>query len=226
MNQEKVAILIFANSANQEANLKPFKASRALFEGLNQHITEVVQKTGIPFFHYSEALQTGHTFGERFSNAITSIYEKGYSTVISVGNDTPHLKPKHLLDAVENLKKTDMVLGPSTDGGFYLMGLKQSVFHKASFIELPWQTLDLQRSLSEIIRAKNLKVLYFEALKDLDTASDITSILHDHRRLSLTLKRLLQDTLNLSKNTTLYHSPIYNHFYTQLTYNKGSPCTF
>ena len=138
MNTDKTAILIFANSAQKEAVLKPFKSSKALYHLLNTKTIATAKKTGLPFFHYSESEQVGYSFGERFTNAITSVFNKGFENIIVIGNDTPHLTKKHLLKAEENLKQQHCVLGPSKDGGFYSMGLRKSHFNIGSFLKLPW----------------------------------------------------------------------------------------
>ena len=79
------AILIFANSAEFEAVQKPFRSSETLFDALNEQTIKIVEKTGLPYFHFSEKNQYGATFGERFANAIQSIYDKGFQTVITIG---------------------------------------------------------------------------------------------------------------------------------------------
>ena len=102
MKNNQTAILIFANSAEFEAIQKPFQSSQLLFDALNLQTLKVVKKTGIPYFLSSEKNQTGNSFGERFTNAIQSVYDKGFENVITIGNDTPHLQSQHILKAVEN----------------------------------------------------------------------------------------------------------------------------
>ena len=70
----------------------------------------------------------------------------------------PHLKTHHLIDTLHQLETKDLVLGPSKDGGFYLMGIKKAQFHKKTFVELPWQTNHLHKSIASIVTAKNLEI--------------------------------------------------------------------
>ena len=91
MSTDKTAILIFANSAQKEAALKPFQSSKALYHLLNTKTIATAKKAGLPFFHYSESEQVGYSFGERFTSAITSVFNKGFENIIVIGNDTPHL---------------------------------------------------------------------------------------------------------------------------------------
>jgi len=166
---KKIAILIFANSAEYEAKQKPFQSSEVLFDVLNAQILKVVKNTGLPYFLSSEKNQIGATFGERFTNAIESIYNRGFEAVVTIGNDTPHLQTKHILTAVHQLKQNDIVLGPSKDGGFYLMGLKQSYFNNETFLKLPWQTSRLQRSISRLVSSNHINLSYLETLSDIDS---------------------------------------------------------
>ena len=97
MNKERTAILIFANTAQFEAEQKAFPSSKMLFDKLNTQILKIVNETGLPYYHFSEKEQIGTTFAERFSNAIAAVFKMGYGQVITVGNDTPHLKAYHIL---------------------------------------------------------------------------------------------------------------------------------
>ena len=148
--KKNTAILIFANSAEKEAERKTFLSSD-VFSALNHQTLKTVEKSGIEYFHFSEKNQVGSSFGERFSNAIENIFNKGFKNVITIGNDTPHLKTKHLVDTVHQLEKNDLVLGPSKDGGFYLMGIKKEHFNKETFLKLPWQTSKLQKCITSIV---------------------------------------------------------------------------
>jgi uncharacterized protein len=121
----KTAILIFANSAEKELTSKSISSSD-FFNLLDSDTVKTVKKTNLPYFHFSEKEQIGSSFGERFTNAIEAVFNKGFEHVISLGNDIPHLRANHILKATQNLATSDYVLGPSTDGGFYLMGFKNT----------------------------------------------------------------------------------------------------
>lgn len=218
----KTAILIFANSAEKEIVSKSF-SSKFLFETLNAQTLTIVKKTGLPYFHYSEGQQIGNSFGERFTNAIQSVYNKGFDTVITIGNDTPHLTTNHILKTVKKLQKHNIVLGPSTDGGFYLMGLKKAHFNKAVFLKLPWQTATLNRSISKLTSAKKVAICYLEILTDIDTAADIKLVVDSFKTLSLAIKKLLLQSLFSLKKITSYYFIHFRDFILNQYLNKGSP---
>jgi uncharacterized protein len=222
MKESKTAILIFANSAEKEIISKSFSA-KSLFETLNKHTLNIVKKTGIPYFLFSEKQQIGNSFGERFTNAIQSVYDLGFNTVITIGNDTPHLNSKHILKTVEKLQKHSIVLGPSTDGGFYLMGLKKSQFNKETFLKLPWQTSKLNRSISKLKASKKINISYLEVLTDIDEVSDIKLVLDSYKTLSKTIKTLLLQSFSSIKKIIFYHFITIENFILKLQFNKGSP---
>lgn len=220
---DTTAILIFANSAQQEAIAKPFKASAVLFDELNKDILKKVRQTGLPFYHVSEKEQKGHGFAERFTNAIQSIYAKGYDQVISVGNDTPHLKSAQILLAAQQLKTNDIVLGPSLDGGFYLMGLKKSHFNATTFLKLPWRTSGLSQSIYRLIAANRINLFKLEALCDIDETADVNIILQSKKYISAIIAQLLFAIISEKKTSNFrYQIPILDA-YQALYFNKGSP---
>nr|WP_321232120.1 DUF2064 domain-containing protein [uncultured Psychroserpens sp.] len=222
----KTAILIFANSAKFEAIQKPFQSSEILFDVLNTRIIEIAKQTGLPYFLSSEKNQTGATFGERFTNAIQSIYDKGFESVITIGNDTPHLETNHILKAVNQLQKNDIVLGPSKDGGFYLMGLKASHFNTETFSKLPWQTSRLHRSISRLVVAKRSTLSYLETLSDIDILSDVKTIIDSFRYLSKHIKQLLQHYISVEKKIYKTSTHLIHLLPSNFYFNKGSPSLF
>jgi len=221
----QTAILIFANSAQKEVERKSF-LSMDVFSALNSQIIKTVKKTRLPYFHFSEEEQIGDNFGERFSNAIESIFDKGFTNVITIGNDTPHLKASHLLETSKKLQKNDLVLGPSKNGGFYLMGIKKSHFNKETFLKLPWQTAKLHKSISKITSSKKLIVSFLEILKDINIKEDIKAILNSFRAISISLLHLLQQLIFTTKTiSTPVKIDISKISFSQ-NFNKGSPFIF
>ncbi|GAA3636424.1 TIGR04282 family arsenosugar biosynthesis glycosyltransferase [Flavivirga jejuensis] len=223
MKNSKTAILIFANSAEKEALLKPFLSSKEVFETLNTHTLDIVKKAGLPYFLYSEKQQVGHTFGERFTHAIQSVYDQGFDTVITIGNDTPHLTTNHLRKTVEKLRKHDTVLGPSTDGGVYLMGLKKTHFNAEKFLKLPWKTSNLRSSIAKLNASKKENITYLEVLTDLDNISDAKIIIDGFRRLSTHIKQLLNAFISIEKKIVFHQLFSIKNFILQQQFNKGSP---
>ena len=69
--------------------------------------------------------QEGADLGEKMYNAIARVLELGYEAVVLTGADLPLLEPRHLLGGFAALENADIAIGPTSDGGYYLIGMKQ-----------------------------------------------------------------------------------------------------
>lgn len=223
MNQS-TAILVFAQSATEECKNKHFSHAQHLFEVLNKNILKTVQKTGMPYFIFTEKEQVGTNFAERFTNAIQEVYNQGFNNVITIGNDTPHLQSKHIVEAVEKLQNNQLVLGPSTDGGFYLMGLKKSHFNPKTFLKLPWQTAQLAQTIARLIAKKNVVISFLETLQDIDFVADIKAILKDKiHQISVGILLVLKQVIRSLKPAHNLLTSLYHSLCKTTHFNKGSP---
>lgn len=219
----KTAILIFARSAQADAAHKRLRNGVSVFKELNARIENSVIQTGLPYFVYTEEQQRGTDFATRFTNALQDIYNLGFEKVISVGNDTPQLTKKHLLAAVNKLETCPLVLGPSQDGGFYLMGLSKEHFDRDAFLNLPWQTASLTRSIIRLVQARKIHAELLPALYDIDSSADIGFILSHAKELSETLRNLLIKAFRQKASGTCLEIPALESAYQSIYYNKGSP---
>ena len=116
------AILVFIRDAKREAEEKIFakhigvQGNQKLAKKLNQRIISISRKSRIPVFVCDSSKQHGFTFGDRFVNAFSMIFEKGFENVIAVGNDCLSLCENTILRAEEDLCKNELVLGPAYCG--------------------------------------------------------------------------------------------------------------
>jgi rSAM/selenodomain-associated transferase 1 len=85
-------------------------------------------------------LQTGRDLGEVLLGATRALLESGHRGVLLVNGDSPTLPSRLLVQAIEALQQDDdrMVLGPASDGGYYLIGLKRP--HARVFARVNWGT--------------------------------------------------------------------------------------
>lgn len=221
--KKNTAILVFANSSQEEAKHKGIPKSQDLFDTLTAQTLKTVAKSQLPFFHFSENQQRGETFGERFTNAVDAVFQKGYRHVITIGNDAPQLKVSHIWEAEKQLQSKKFVLGPSTDGGFYLMGLHKSHFDAAEFKKLAWQTSSLCKQLFQKITKTNISVVRLEYLFDIDTVEDIKSLINYTYQVSEKIRFALLQVLNAPKLQIRESSSYYNFLHSNVYRNKGSP---
>lgn len=147
------AILVFIRDEQEETRVKRFadfsslRTHRRIVRILNRRIERLASGTGLPTFIVSGNQQVGNDFGERFTNAIKGLFDRGFRRVISVGNDCLSLTCEHLLEVNRMLERTPLVLGPTYDGGAYIIGIDRAVFRQEAFRGLPWQCSELLPAL-------------------------------------------------------------------------------
>ena len=121
--------------------------------------------------------QVGDDLGQRMEHALTAAFTHGYAYALLVGTDIPNLSAGHYQRAKALLQDTDVVLGPTEDGGYYLVGAKHPV--PALFADIPWSTGDvLARSRARAEQA-GLVVGLLDPERDLDTFDDVRAFLHE-----------------------------------------------
>ncbi len=174
---DQTAILIFSRTARQESMVKRLVANRAgnnqLTQELIRHTLATCSGTSIPLRTCYSTKQSGHSFGERLGNAIEAVFAEGFSNVIVVGNDSPGLTAAHLLKAKEQVESGILSLGPSNDGGTYLIGLRQQDYQRSQFLSLAWEQPQLQASFKAYANSVGATVAWLQRLHDIDSAKDL-----------------------------------------------------
>jgi len=118
---------------------------------------------------YSKKLQKGNGLGERMKNAFEEGFKNGYKNIIIIGSDLYDLQQPDLENAFKVLAKKEAVIGPATDGGYYLLGMNK-LFPEV-FREKDWGTASvLEETLKDL---KNQDFALLEARNDVDYYSDI-----------------------------------------------------
>ena len=114
--------------------------------------------------------QTGGDLGARMANALRAAFERGGGPVVLVGTDIPGMTAGHIQTAFQALQQHDIVLGPSRDGGYWLIGARRPV---DLFQGISWGRSDvLARTLARAGR-QGLTVFQLEPLNDIDTVDDL-----------------------------------------------------
>lgn len=223
IQQGTTAILVFTNSAKEDLANKHIPQGEQLFDVLTQTTLKKAKNSGLPVFHFSDKDQVGVTFGERYTNAIATVFDKGFSNLITIGNDTPHLKTQHLKHTANQLALGKTVIGPSIDGGFYLLGIQKSNFDVTEFQKLPWQRFSLYHQISLWLQEESSELIKLPVLQDLDNERDLKSILSFSTDLSSTILLLIIGLLKRNKILFYASQNFSNLFPNSFLYNKGSP---
>ena len=115
--------------------------------------------------------QEGDDLGQRMSNCIAGLLARGHDRVAILGSDTPSLPVQHLVRAFELLRDQDLVLGPTTDGGYYLIGARCVVLE--IFRGIPWGTPRVLDETLRLLRIFGMPRILLPAWSDVDVAEDL-----------------------------------------------------
>lgn len=126
--------------------------------------------------HYR--LQSKGDLGQRMNHAFARSFARGHQRIIVIGADCPELDESCLLKAASWLATTDVVLGPATDGGYYLIGLHRPA--PRLFEDIAWSTATVLATTQDRIRECGLRCALLEVKDDIDDLAD----LRRHREVS------------------------------------------
>jgi rSAM/selenodomain-associated transferase 1 len=118
-------------------------------------------------------LQGEGDLGERIERIIIRGLQES-TAVIALGADSPAFSGAHLGAALECLAAHDAVVGPSIDGGFYLLALRRCP--SRLFASLPWSTGETRRALKARLREHAFSIAELEPLFDIDTPTDLSAL--------------------------------------------------
>lgn len=120
---------------------------------------------------FQNYLQQGDDLGMRMKNAFARAFDEGFRRVVIIGSDCPDLTEGIIKKAFKNLETTDVVIGPSEDGGYYLLGMNE--FIPALFEDINWSTDSVLEETRKKFKNLNLKSIMLPVLNDVDTADDL-----------------------------------------------------
>jgi rSAM/selenodomain-associated transferase 1 len=121
--------------------------------------------------------QNGRDLGERMVSAINFAASNGCGPIIVIGTDSPTLPPDMLVTALQRLAEpaTELVLGGTEDGGYYLIGLKQNI--PAIFQGIPWSSDKVySTTLERAAQAGLTGIVELPKCYDIDTPDDLISL--------------------------------------------------
>lgn len=123
--------------------------------------------------------QSSGDLGARMQEAFERAFESGASAAVLMGSDLPHVSPAILCQAVEALQDQDIVLGPSADGGYYLIGMK--ALHPALFEGKDWGTDRVYAQTRRTITRYGWTLSELPLLADVDRPEDLAPLRADPR---------------------------------------------
>lgn len=216
------AIVVFARGARGEGRCKWIgldPAARAdAATSLLERTLEVARGSGADLLLAGDAdlerapaprirflRQRGRGFGQRLRHAVEDAFGLGYRRVVVIGTDTPALTSalcRQALDVLGSGRPTDVVIGPSRDGGYYLIGFNR--FDERAFRGIAWNT---RRVLAQTARAlAGCRLVRLPVLTDADDAGSLRGAVAEALRCGTggTLARLIERlALRVRENRTI-----------------------
>ena len=120
--------------------------------------------------NYQKVVQQGQDLGARMQHAFEWVFELGYTSICIIGSDCMEITEALLRSAFDALTHNDVVIGPSADGGYYLLGMKKSI--PELFVNKPWSTTKVFELTMEDIINQQLRFQQLDTLRDIDTEED------------------------------------------------------
>lgn len=122
---------------------------------------------------FEKKLQSNGDLGERMTDAFQQGFSDGYEKIVIIGSDCAELTSEHVEKAFRALDSYEAVLGPSRDGGYYLLGL--SCYIEEIFRNVEWSTANVFDVTTDILTKHSTSYDVLETLNDIDTIDDLRS---------------------------------------------------
>ncbi|SKA23917.1 hypothetical protein SAMN02745119_03296 [Trichlorobacter thiogenes] len=166
------------------------QAACSIYRTLVDQVLQQIQASGRPlalFFDGDEAQvpdswkqyarfciqQQGADLGKRMAAALSKLFSDGVQQAVVIGSDIPGIDAAYLLQSFDLLKKHPLVLGPTLDGGYCLIGFNQSHFTESVFQNIPWSSDRVLELTLHAAAQAGLTVGLLPALRDIDTVEDL-----------------------------------------------------
>lgn len=169
MGPEKAAEFyrICARQILQEMSSLPTQISKHIFFTDSPDHKNVEEWAG-PGFSFKA--QAGRDLGERLVNAFKEVFSEGALKAVIIASDTPDISADTVNRAMEALDGCDIVLGPSHDGGYYLLGMSRP--HQELFRGIPWSSPEVTKRTLARAGEMGLTTYLLPVLIDIDNFED------------------------------------------------------
>jgi rSAM/selenodomain-associated transferase 1 len=126
--------------------------------------------------HYLYTPQMGENLGQRMKNGFVEAFSMNFKRVVLIGSDIPDLPLEFIEEAFNSLGEKDAVIGPSFDGGYYLIGFRDKTFSPKVFEGIPWSTEKVFEETMKILKQEGLLVHTLPRWRDIDTIEDLKNL--------------------------------------------------
>lgn len=164
----------------------------SIYQSLLEHTVQITQRISCDrYVFYADGIskndvwsddrylkknQEGEDLGQRMYHAFDILFKQVYQKIIIIGTDCFELSSSILLDAFTTLDTNEVVIGPSEDGGYYLLGMRQ--FFPFLFEGKVWSTDTVYNSTIQQLELHKISYGILPILNDIDTEDDWKQYLH------------------------------------------------
>lgn len=151
-----------------------------LHRRLVERTVAVVRASGLPFAVWTTGAETAefrHWLGpdvdlvDQGEGDLGARLARVPAPAILLGADVPDLEPRHLLDAAAALGEVPVVIGPASDGGYYLLGFTEEM--PSLWPDMPWGTERVLNDTEARLNAADVPFRRLEMLADCDRPEDL-----------------------------------------------------
>jgi rSAM/selenodomain-associated transferase 1 len=112
--------------------------------------------------------QRGNDLGERMRHSFQDAFRLGFDSVCLTGSDLPDLPAEYVREAFEHLAAYESVIGPSVEGGYYLMGFRKETFFSGIFDGINWSQSTVYRETIRKYEERGTKFIALPPWNDID----------------------------------------------------------
>lgn len=172
---------------------KAFKDNRKIFvayapENFQESFLDSIPKD------YGCFVQEGENIGIRMRNAFDYVFKLGYEKVVLVGCDIPHIQEFTYNNAFEKLEESDLVICPTYDGGYCLIGMK-TIYEKLFVNDVKWGNQSVVERTYNMANEIGLELSLLEKYRDLDEYSDLISLQKEYSDIKNDKRNIPRHTL-------------------------------
>ncbi len=120
--------------------------------------------------------QAGNNLGERMENAFVRSFAEGIEKAILIGSDIPDLTNHIISEAFGSLDTHEAVIGPATDGGYYLIGFQRGTFLPEIFHGITWSTGSVFAETMKVLEEYGYGTHILPEWRDVDTLEDLGAL--------------------------------------------------
>jgi rSAM/selenodomain-associated transferase 1 len=124
--------------------------------------------------NWSVVPQDGRDLGQRMKRLIEAGFDAGANRIVLIGSDSPDLPTAIAEQAFERLKDCPVVIGPSADGGYYLVGASQCV--PPIFDDMPWSTSSVAEHTINRLQEAGINFALLPPWRDVDDHADLAAL--------------------------------------------------